>query len=55
MGTLDAPGGAKLRLVVHFARGEDGVITATMDSLDQGRTVSRWTRRSSRTASSRWR
>jgi pimeloyl-ACP methyl ester carboxylesterase len=35
MGSLEVPGG-KLRLVVHLARGADGVITATLDSLDQG-------------------
>lgn len=35
MGTLEVPGG-KLRLVVHLARGADGALTATIDSLDQG-------------------
>src|SRR5262245_4205729 len=34
MGTLEVPGG-KLRLVLHFARGDDGIITATLDSIDQ--------------------
>lgn len=33
-GTLEA-GGAKLRLVLHVARGADGAWSATMDSLDQ--------------------
>ena len=35
MGTLEVPSG-KLRLVVHFTRAEDGVITARIDSIDQG-------------------
>ena len=35
IGTLETPG-TKLRLVVHLARGADGIITATLDSLDQG-------------------
>jgi len=35
MGSLEVPGG-KLRLVVHMARADDGVISATIDSLDQG-------------------
>jgi len=33
-GTLEA-GGAKLRLVVHLTRGTDGLLAATLDSLDQ--------------------
>ncbi len=34
-GTLDV-GGQKLRLVFHIARGADGKLTGTLDSLDQG-------------------
>ncbi len=34
-GTLDL-GGQKLRLVFHIARGADGKLTGTLDSLDQG-------------------
>ena len=34
-GTLAPPGGGTLRLALHFARGDDGALVATLDSLDQ--------------------
>jgi len=34
-GTLH-PGGAELRLVLHIAKGADGSLNATLDSVDQG-------------------
>jgi hypothetical protein len=37
-GMLDT-GTGSLRLVVHIAQGQDGNLTATMDSLDQGATA----------------
>ncbi|UCD23059.1 MAG: hypothetical protein JSW51_08295, partial [Gemmatimonadota bacterium] len=37
IGTLTVPG-AELRIVFHITAGEDGTLTATMDSPDQGAT-----------------
>ena len=37
-GTLDVPGGGRLTVVFHVERGEDGGLTGTFDSPDQGAT-----------------
>ena len=37
IGTLTVPG-AELRIVFHITEGEDGTLSATMDSPDQGAT-----------------
>lgn len=38
-GTLSPPGGGALRLVLHVARGADGALSGTLDSVDQGATI----------------
>ena len=37
-GKLDAPGGGQLTVVFHVTRGEDGDLTGSFDSPDQGAT-----------------
>ena len=36
LGTLEGPGGIQLRLVVHIEQNDDGTLTSTLDSPDQG-------------------